>query len=133
MCGFPSTGYYKFIFHLPIEILKRFLELGSVLEPGKTPKMDKSAIINDAIRMVTELRSESKKLKESNESLQDKIKELKVCFFVSCAVNILLYANFSMRNFISTFISITTSTPYAPLPNCLKFVQSKLPLILQTF
>lgn len=56
---------------------ERFLELGCVLEPGKTPKMDKSAIINDAIRMVTELRGESKKLKESNESFQDKIKELK--------------------------------------------------------
>ncbi|KAJ4801495.1 basic helix-loop-helix (bHLH) DNA-binding superfamily protein [Rhynchospora pubera] len=56
---------------------ERFLELGSVLEPGKTPKMDKSAIINDAIRMVTELRGEAKKLKDSNESLQEKIKELK--------------------------------------------------------
>lgn len=33
--------------------------------------------------MVTELRGESNKLKESNESLQDKIKELKVLF--SCA------------------------------------------------
>ncbi|KAJ3670356.1 hypothetical protein LUZ60_010680 [Juncus effusus] len=56
---------------------ERFVELGSILEPGKTPKMDKAAIINDAIKMVTDLRSESQKLKESNESLQDKIKELK--------------------------------------------------------
>lgn len=56
----------------------RFLELGAILEPGKTPKMDKSAILNDAIRVVGELRSEAKKLKDSNESLQEKIKELKV-------------------------------------------------------
>ncbi|KAL5198187.1 hypothetical protein ABZP36_001861 [Zizania latifolia] len=55
----------------------RFLELCAVLEPGKAPKMDKSAILNDAIRAVDELRSESQKLKESNESLQEKIKELK--------------------------------------------------------
>jgi len=58
---------------------ERFLELGAILEPGKTPKMDKSAILNDAIRVVGELRSEAKKLKDSNESLQEKIKELKVC------------------------------------------------------
>ncbi|RLM87318.1 transcription factor ILR3 isoform X1 [Panicum miliaceum] len=56
---------------------ERFLELGAILEPGKTPKMDKSAILNDALRVVGELRSEAKKLKDSNESLQEKIKELK--------------------------------------------------------
>ncbi|WVZ66225.1 hypothetical protein U9M48_015480 [Paspalum notatum var. saurae] len=56
---------------------ERFLELGAILEPGKTPKMDKSAILSDAIRVVGELRSEAKKLKDSNESLQEKIKELK--------------------------------------------------------
>lgn len=60
----------------------RFLELGTVLEPGKTPKMDKSSILNDAIRVMAELRSEAQKLKESNESLQEKIKELKVCLFI---------------------------------------------------
>jgi hypothetical protein len=48
------------------------------MEPGKTPKMDKSAILNDAIRVVSELRSEAQKLKDSSESLQEKIKELKV-------------------------------------------------------
>ncbi|KAL5197143.1 hypothetical protein ABZP36_000655 [Zizania latifolia] len=56
---------------------ERFLELCAVLEPGKTPKMDKSAILNDAIRVVDELRSEAQKLKESNENLQEKIRELK--------------------------------------------------------
>ncbi|XP_010923988.1 transcription factor ILR3 isoform X2 [Elaeis guineensis] len=56
----------------------RFLELGSILEPGKPPKMDKAAILSDAVRMVTQLRSEAQKLKDSNENLQEKIKELKV-------------------------------------------------------
>jgi hypothetical protein len=92
--SFPDTGCCKLNINLSFEILKRFLELGSVLEPGKTPKMDKSVIINDAIRMVTELRSESKKLKESNESLQDKIKELKVSLYFFVLVNLLLYVDF---------------------------------------
>ncbi|XP_030544260.1 transcription factor ILR3-like [Rhodamnia argentea] len=56
---------------------ERFLELGSILEPGRPPKMDKSAILSDAVRMVTQLRTEAQKLKESNEELQEKIKELK--------------------------------------------------------
>lgn len=40
--------------------------------------MDKAAILSDAMHMVTQLRIEAQKLKESNESLQEKIKELKV-------------------------------------------------------
>lgn len=56
---------------------ERFLELGSILEPGRPPKTDKAAILSDAVRMVSELRSEAQKLKESNEDLQIKIRELK--------------------------------------------------------
>ncbi|XP_065000703.1 transcription factor ILR3-like [Musa acuminata AAA Group] len=55
----------------------RFLELNSLLDPGNPPKMDKAAILSDAARLVTQLRNEAQKLKESNESLQEKIKELK--------------------------------------------------------
>ncbi|CAL1397708.1 unnamed protein product [Linum trigynum] len=55
----------------------RFMELSAILEPGKPPKVDKSAILVDAARMVTQLRGEAVKLKESNESLQEKITELK--------------------------------------------------------
>lgn len=71
-------------YHCTYDILfVRFLELGAILEPGKTPKMDKTAILSDAIRVVGELRSEAKKLKDSNENLQEKIKELKV-YTISC-------------------------------------------------
>uniref|UniRef100_A0A7N0TYT9 BHLH domain-containing protein n=1 Tax=Kalanchoe fedtschenkoi TaxID=63787 RepID=A0A7N0TYT9_KALFE len=56
----------------------KFIELGSILEPGRPPKTDKAAILVDAVRMVTQLRSDAQKLKESNLSLQEKIKELKV-------------------------------------------------------
>ncbi|KAJ8428673.1 hypothetical protein Cgig2_006347 [Carnegiea gigantea] len=55
----------------------KFMELGSILEPGRPPKADKAAILIDAVRMVTQLRSEAQKLKDSNLSLQEKIKELK--------------------------------------------------------
>ncbi|WOL03426.1 transcription factor ILR3-like [Canna indica] len=55
----------------------RFLELSSLLDPGNPPKTDKAAILIDAARLVTQLRHETQKLKDSNESLQEKIKELK--------------------------------------------------------
>lgn len=63
----------------------RFLELGSTLEPGKPVKADKAAILSDATRMVIQLRSEAQQLKETNGSLEEKIKELKVIqlFFVN--------------------------------------------------
>ena len=56
----------------------RFMELSAILEPGHPPKTDKAAILVDAVRMVTQLRGKAQKLKDSNSSLQDKIKELKV-------------------------------------------------------
>lgn len=58
--------------------MSRFLELGSILDPGRPLKTDKTAILSDAIRMMTQLRIEAQKLKESNKDLQEKIKELKV-------------------------------------------------------
>lgn len=56
----------------------RFVELGSILEPGRPAKTDKAAILIDAVRMVTQLRGEAQKLKDTNVGLQEKIKELKV-------------------------------------------------------
>nr|GLL22603.1 transcription factor ILR3-like [Ipomoea trifida] len=55
----------------------KFMELGALLEPGRPPKTDKSAILIDAVRVVTQLRDEAQKLKDSNSNLQEKIKELK--------------------------------------------------------
>ena len=59
-------------------MIDRFLELGTTLEPGKPVKADKAAILSDATRMVTQLRAEAQQLKDTNGSLEDKIKELKV-------------------------------------------------------
>ncbi|XP_075478471.1 transcription factor ILR3-like [Primulina tabacum] len=55
----------------------KFVELGAVLEPGRPVKTDKAAILVDAVRMVTLLRGEAQKLKDSNSNLHEKIKELK--------------------------------------------------------
>ncbi|CAJ1956380.1 unnamed protein product [Sphenostylis stenocarpa] len=56
---------------------ERFLELSSILEPGRPPKADKVAILSDAARVVVQLRNEAEKLKEMNDELQAKVKELK--------------------------------------------------------
>ncbi|KAK7246651.1 hypothetical protein RIF29_41521 [Crotalaria pallida] len=55
----------------------RFLELGSILDPGRPTKMDKAVILGDAVRMVSQLRDEAHKLRESAKNLQEKIHELK--------------------------------------------------------
>ncbi|CAI0436531.1 unnamed protein product [Linum tenue] len=58
----------------------KFLELGSILEPGRPPKTDKAAILVDAVRMVNQLRGEAQKLKDSNvekNELRDEKQRLK--------------------------------------------------------
>lgn len=55
----------------------RFQELSSIIDPGKPPKMDKSAILSDAVKVVNQLRDEAKKLKVTFEDLQEKVNELK--------------------------------------------------------
>lgn len=59
-------------------LLCRFVELSSLLEPGRPPKNDKLAILGDAIRVVNQLRAESQEFKETNEKLAEEIKSLKV-------------------------------------------------------
>ncbi|XP_027342857.1 transcription factor ILR3-like [Abrus precatorius] len=56
---------------------ERFVELSSILEPGRLPKTDKVAILSDSVRVVTQLRNEAQRLKEMNDELKAKIKELK--------------------------------------------------------
>ncbi|KAK4770090.1 hypothetical protein SAY87_030622 [Trapa incisa] len=55
----------------------RFLDLSAVLEPGRSVKTEKPAILDDAIRVLTQLRAESQELKETNEKLLEEIKCLK--------------------------------------------------------
>lgn len=55
----------------------RFLDLSSIVEPGRPAKTDKSAILSDAIRVLNQLRTEARELKLQNEKLQEDIKNLK--------------------------------------------------------
>lgn len=56
----------------------RFLDLSSVLDPGRPVRTDKHAMLDDAIRILNQLRSESQELKETNEKLREEIRILKV-------------------------------------------------------
>ncbi|KAJ7954732.1 Transcription factor protein [Quillaja saponaria] len=47
----------------------RFIDLSSVLEPGRPMKNDKPAILDDAIRVLNQLKTEAQELKETNEKL----------------------------------------------------------------
>ncbi|CAN7049098.1 hypothetical protein IGI04_026329 [Brassica rapa subsp. trilocularis] len=55
----------------------KFMDLSSFLEPTRTPKTDKPAILDDAIRVVNQLRGEAHELKETNQKLLEEIKTLK--------------------------------------------------------
>lgn len=52
--------------------------MSSVLEPGKPAKTDKPAILDDAMRVLNQLRNEAQELRETNERLIEEIKSLKV-------------------------------------------------------
>uniref|UniRef100_A0A0R0HGH7 BHLH domain-containing protein n=1 Tax=Glycine max TaxID=3847 RepID=A0A0R0HGH7_SOYBN len=56
---------------------ERFLELSSILEPGRQPKTDKVALLSDAARVVIQLRNEAERLKEMNDELQGEKNELR--------------------------------------------------------
>jgi len=59
----------------------RFCDLSAVLEPGRPVRTDKPAILDDAIRVLSQLKTEAEELKESNEKLLEEIKCLKVSIF----------------------------------------------------
>ncbi|XP_027366367.1 transcription factor bHLH104-like [Abrus precatorius] len=56
---------------------ERFCDLSSVLEPGRPVRTDKPAILDDAIRVLSQLKTEAQELKETNEKLLEEIKCLK--------------------------------------------------------
>ena len=58
-----------------------FAELSKVLEPGKAAKTDKSSIITDAIRIVTQLRAENGQLRQLNKFLEV------LALLLSCMLN----------------------------------------------
>ncbi|KAI7750894.1 hypothetical protein M8C21_025946 [Ambrosia artemisiifolia] len=72
-----ESSFIEFEAHKGTGSRKRFIELGSIVEPGRPLKTDKTAILSDAIRMIKQLQDEAEKLNQSNADLHEKIKELK--------------------------------------------------------
>ena len=70
----PSTceSRYAAFFHTAAysRCVPRFAELAKVLEPGKAAKTDKTNIIDDAMRIVTQLRGENGQLRQLNKFLE---------------------------------------------------------------
>ncbi|KAL5066924.1 hypothetical protein RYX36_017811 [Vicia faba] len=56
---------------------ERFCDLSAVLDPGRPVRTDKPAILDDAIRVLNQLKTEAEELKETNEKLLEEIKCLK--------------------------------------------------------
>ncbi|KAL3645697.1 Transcription factor ilr3 [Castilleja foliolosa] len=65
-CAAPSSSKACREKQLRDRLNDKFVELGALLDPGRPPKTDKSAILVDAVRMVTQLRDETQKLKDTN-------------------------------------------------------------------
>ncbi|XP_022924235.1 transcription factor bHLH104-like [Cucurbita moschata] len=55
----------------------RFLDLSLALEPGRPSKNNKPAILDDAIRVLNQLKTEAEELKQTNEKLQEEVECLK--------------------------------------------------------
>ncbi|EEF33064.1 DNA binding protein, putative [Ricinus communis] len=55
----------------------RFQDLSSVLEPERPARTDKPSLLDDAIRVLNQLKTEAQELKETNEKLLEEIKCLK--------------------------------------------------------
>lgn len=67
------------------------MELSAALEPGRPPKTDKATILNDAVRILTQLRTEAQGLQESNDQLRETIKDLKVGALLTTGVGFAAY------------------------------------------
>ncbi|KAI4345808.1 hypothetical protein L6164_012902 [Bauhinia variegata] len=75
-CSKPGTKAYREKERRE-KLNDRFADLSSVLEPGRSVKSDKPAILDDAVRVLNQLKAEAQELKETNEKLLEEIKCLK--------------------------------------------------------
>jgi hypothetical protein len=84
----------------------RFLELSSIMNPGKEAKLDKANILSDAARMVAQLRGEAEKLKESNEKLRENIKDLKVSSSYSLSFLLIFLLDFRVFDALHMLLNV---------------------------
>lgn len=53
----------------------RYTELASLIDPKKTPKTDRNLILDDAVRVITQLRVENNQLRQLNKLLEERVQE----------------------------------------------------------
>jgi hypothetical protein len=51
----------------------RYTELAALIEPGKQPKTDRNLILEDAVRVISQLRAENNQLRQLNKFLEEKV------------------------------------------------------------
>lgn len=69
------------------------------MEPGRPMKTDRLAILDDAVRVLNQLKTGAKELKETNEKLLEEIKCSKVSLFQRfMVVSCILHCNFCSWN-----------------------------------
>ena len=53
----------------------RYTELAALIDPSKTPKTDRNLILDDAVRVITQLRVENNQLRQLNKLLEERVQE----------------------------------------------------------
>lgn len=54
---------------------RRYTELAALIDPNKTPKTDRNLILDDAVRVITQLRVENNQLRQLNKLLEERVQE----------------------------------------------------------
>lgn len=57
------------------EPMCRYMELAALIEPGKTPKTDRNLILEDAVRVIGQLRAENNQVRQLNKFLEERVSE----------------------------------------------------------
>lgn len=55
--------------------LCRYTELAALIDPGKAPKTDRNLILEDAVRVIGQLRVENNQLRQLNKLLEERVQE----------------------------------------------------------
>lgn len=55
--------------------MRRYTELAALIDPSKAPKTDRNLILEDAVRVIGQLRVENNQLRQLNKLLEERVQE----------------------------------------------------------
>jgi hypothetical protein len=58
-----------------ILLIFRYTELAALIDPNKPPKTDRNLILDDAVRVISQLRVENNQLRQLNKLLEERVQE----------------------------------------------------------